>query len=63
MAKIMVLLTGKIVVKCPRSGEEVAVDKKCVECDDYKHLGLKGAKVLVSCKYRRIPATKKKCRG
>jgi len=47
----MVLLTSKIVVKCPRSGEEVAVHKKCVECGDYEYLSLRGAKVLVSCKW------------
>jgi hypothetical protein len=38
----MPLLVGKLLVTCPRSGEEVKVKKKCVACQDYKHTSFRG---------------------
>jgi len=48
----MVLLRGKTLVKCPKLNEDVSVQNKCVQCPDFKHVGLESYAILiVACKY------------
>lgn len=49
----MGLLTGKIVITCPRTGKEVKLDEACVtrgkRCEYYVCWGIRGSKAMVSC--------------
>lgn len=49
----MGILTGKIVVTCPRTGKEVVLHKDCVthgkRCEHYGHWGIRGSKAFVTC--------------
>lgn len=49
----MGLLTGKLTVTCPKTGNEVDVRKDCVECSDYKHISWEGLKPMIRCTYEK----------
>ena len=46
---ITVSTVAKIALTCPRDGKEVILHKDCFECDFYKHFGLQGAHIMVTC--------------
>jgi C4-type Zn-finger protein len=46
------LLKGKTLVKCPKTNEEVTVQKECVNCPHFKHVSHESyATLTVACKY------------
>lgn len=51
----MTLLPGKLVVKCPKTDNEVNVRKDCVECKAFKHVSWEGLKPLITCDYEKKP--------
>jgi len=56
----MALLTGKLLVPCPRLDHEVDVRKDCIECKDFKHVAWQALKPLISCSYEKKPEPEEK---
>jgi len=47
----MPLLSGKLLVKCPKTGNEVNVRVTCMECSHYRHTSWEGLHPLIACTY------------
>ena len=46
------LLQGKIMVLCPKLGEEVSARRYCIKCEHFSHVSYEGMlKPLIACKY------------
>lgn len=62
------IIQGKAVFKCPKTGEEVRLDKECTNigakgenCPHYKHWMWRGSRPLLACTYPEY-ASKESCR-
>jgi hypothetical protein len=45
------IIKGKAVFKCPKTGEEVSLSKDCVECECFKYWMWENAHPLLACSY------------
>jgi len=45
------LLTGELLVHCPKIDMKVDVKKQCASCPDFKHASYRGLTVYVACSY------------
>ncbi len=53
------IIKGKAVFKCPRTGEEVRLDKECINldgkgdrCPFLRHWSWEGSRPIISCSYK-----------
>jgi len=42
-------ILGKVVLTCPKTKEEVSLDKDCVKCEKFEHWGMQGARPYIAC--------------
>lgn len=57
------VLSGKVLVSCPRSKEDVNVRKKCARCDYFKHITWNGLQPLIGCDYDKFEKESEKGPG
>ena len=48
----MPVLIGKAVFKCPKTGKEVVLHEDCINCEGFRHWGIKGSKPFICCEKR-----------
>lgn len=58
------IIKGNVILKCPKSGEEVRLYRDCIRagtaetpCPHYKHFGIEGRQIVIACTY---PESEKK---
>jgi hypothetical protein len=52
------IIYGDVVLKCPKTGEQVRLYKDCMKagdphntCPHYKHWGIQGNHIVITCNY------------
>ena len=45
------IIKGKAVFKCPKTGEEVTLSKECINCECFKHWMWESTRPLLACGY------------
>jgi hypothetical protein len=45
------LIHGDVVVPCPKTGREVKLIRDCYPCEFYKHWGVEGKKIVLTCSF------------
>lgn len=58
----MTIILGKVLLRCPETGEEVTLHNKCMNidgkgtnCKHFKHFCIQGNKVWVACSSEKDP--------
>jgi len=62
----LTIILGKVVLTCPETGEEVVLHEDCMNkdgkgknCPYFKHFGIEGSKVAVTCESTKYPRSHK----
>jgi len=50
------IIKGDVLLKCPKTGEEVRLYQDCMKagdpknkCEHFKHFGIEGHKIMIAC--------------
>lgn len=64
------IIKGNVVLKCPKTGEEVRLYRDCMKADDpkntcehYKHFGIEGHQITITCTYPEFEQYEKDTEG